>query len=75
MKYYSLPDDLENQQKFGHFFSNIEEGEFKEIIKINMEHFQLISNKYVKSENEKNGVYKFYFDLVKGDASLSFSED
>ena len=59
-----LPDNVVEQKKIGSFYSNIDIGEFKEKIKINIDHFQLKSTKYTNFESTKNGIYKYYFDLI-----------
>ena len=50
------------------YFSNIEEGTFKEEIKISVDKFQLKSTKFQKMEDDK-GVYKYYFNLIVDDPS------
>ena len=64
-KVVNLPDNIEEQKKSGDFYSNIDGGEFKEIIKINVQNYQLASTKYKQHESEKNGIHKYYFDIVK----------
>ena len=61
-KVINLPDNLEEQKKNGSFFTNIQDGEFKETIKINVEQFQLKSTKYIMEEEK--GIYKFYFEII-----------
>ena len=70
-KITNIPENLEDQKKDGLFYTNIEDGEFEEIIKINIEKFQLKSNKYSSYKFENNGIYKYYFDLIKDDSFLS----
>ena len=72
IKIINLPENLEEQKKNGSYYTNIEDGTFNETIKINVENFQLKSNKYSKFENENNGVYKYYFDLIN---NISYSDD
>jgi hypothetical protein len=62
----NFPENLEDQKKNGFFYSNIEEGEFEEIIKISIENYQLKSYNY-KSEPEEKGIYKYYFELIRDD--------
>lgn len=59
-----LPDNLEEQKKAGLFYSNIDDGKFEEIIRISVTNFQLKSYDY-KYEG-KNGVYKYYFEIIGG---------
>ena len=67
-KVSQLPDNIEEQKKNGSFFSNIDNGEFTETIKINVDKYQLKSNKYKKMEEEK-GIYKYYFQLIEDNDS------
>ena len=60
-----LPDNLEEQKKAGLFYSNIDDGKFEEIIRINVTNCQLKSYDY-KYEG-KNGVYKYYFEIIGGE--------
>jgi len=69
-KVINLPENIEEQKKAGSYFSNIDIGEFSETIKINVENFQLVSTKY-KSESEKAGIYKYYFDIIKDSGTIS----
>ena len=69
-KVLSLPENVEEQKKLGSFYTNIEYGEFKENIKINVENFQLVSTKF-KAEAENNGIYKYYFDIINDSSSIS----
>jgi hypothetical protein len=69
-KVINLPENIEEQKKAGSYFSNIDIGEFSETIKINVENFQLSSTKY-KSESEKAGIYKYYFDIIKESGTIS----
>ena len=73
-KILSLPENVEEQKKVGSFYTNIEYGEFKENIKINVENFQLVSTKF-KAESENNGIYKYYFDIIKDSSSISSDDD
>ena len=57
------------KKKNGLLYNNREEGEFKEIFKIKQEIFALSSYKPIKEENENNGVYKYYFELMGANAS------
>ena len=59
-----LPDNLEEQKKAGLFYSNIDDGKFEEIIRISVSNFQLKSYNY-KYEG-KNGIYKYYFEIISG---------
>ena len=52
------------------FYSNIEDGNFEETIKISMEKFQLKSHKYKKEEEEK-GIFKIIFELIDDNDSNS----
>ena len=69
-KEINLPNNIEEQKKSGTFYTNIDNGEFSETIKINVENFQLVSNKF-KVESEKNGIYKYYFDIIKDSGTIS----
>ena len=73
-KILSLPENVEEQKKVGSFYTNIEYGEFKENIKINVQNFQLVSTKF-KAESENNGIYKYYFDIIKDSSSISSDDD
>lgn len=68
-KILELPDNRENEKKNGLLFNNREEGEFKEVFKIKQDIFSLSSYKPVKEENDNNGVYKYYFELMGGNDS------
>lgn len=68
-KIIELPQNCENEKKNGLLFNNREEGEFKEVFKIKQDIFSLSNYKPIKEENEKNGVYKYYFELMGGNAS------
>ena len=59
-----LPDNLEEQKKAGLFYSNIDDGKFEEIIRISVSNFRLKSYNY-KYEG-KNGIYKYYFEIISG---------
>jgi len=67
-KVANLPENIEEQKKDEIYFSNIEEGTFKEEIKISVDKFQLKSTKFQKMEDDK-GVYKYYFNLIVDDSS------
>lgn len=69
-KIVKLPENVEEQKKGGFFYTNIESGEFQENIKINIEYFQLISNKPSK-KSEKDGIYEYYFDIMKDSGTIS----
>ena len=69
-KIVKLPENAEEQKKGGFFYTNIESGEFQENIKINIEYFQLISNKPSK-KSEKDGIYEYYFDIMKDSGTIS----
>ena len=69
-KIVKLPENAEEQKKGGFFYTNIESGEFQENIKINIEYFQLISNKPSK-KSEKDGIYEYYFDIMKDSDTIS----
>ena len=69
-KLVKLPDNIEEQKKGGFFYTNIESGEFQENIKINIEYFQLISNK-PSQKSEKDGIYEYYFDIMKDSGTIS----
>ena len=62
-KIANRPENLEEQKKNEIYYSNIDDGDFKEEIKINIDKFQLKSTKYEKKEEEK-GIYKYYFNLI-----------
>ena len=62
-KILNLPENIDEQKKDEIYFSNIEDGNFHEEIKINIDKFQLKSTKYEKMEEEK-GTYKYYFKLI-----------
>ena len=68
-KVLNFPENLEMEKKKGLFFNNREEGDFKETFKIKQENFSLSSYNYIKEENENNGVYKYYFPLIKNNSS------
>ena len=68
-KLLEFPENFENEKKNGLFFNNREEGEFKEVFKIKQEDFSLSSYNYIKEENDNNGVYKYYFQLMGGNSS------
>ena len=74
-KIIDLPENCENEKKRGLVFNNREEGEFKEVFKIKQELFSLSDYKYIKEESENNGVYKYYFELMKENSSSSEGED
>ena len=59
----NFPNDCEAQKKKGTFFTNIQEGEFSESIKIDINDFQLKTSKPTKRE-EDSGIYIYYFDLI-----------
>ena len=69
-KEINLPDNIEEQKKVGSFYTNIDNGKFKETIKINVENFQLVSTKF-RAEPEKGGIYKYYFDIIKDSGTIS----
>jgi hypothetical protein len=69
-KVANLPENIKEQKKSGDFYSNIDSGEFKEIIKINVQNYQLISTKYKQHESEKNGIHKYYFDIIKNTGTI-----
>ena len=63
-----MSENIEDDKKNGIYYSNIEDGNFMEEIKINIDKFQLKSNKFIKNE-EKNGIYKYYFELINDNSS------
>ena len=67
-KEINLPDNIDEQKKNEFFFSNIEDGYFKEEIKINIDKFQLRTTKYEK-KIDGNGVYEYYFNLINDNSS------
>ena len=67
-KEINLPENAEEQKKEEFFFSNIQDGIFKEEIRISIDKFQLRSTKYFKKEEEK-GIYKYYFKLINDNSS------
>ena len=67
-KVVDLPDNSEDAKKKGFFYSNIEDGDFEETIKISMEKFQIKSHKF-KNEEDGKGIYKFIFDLIEDDSN------
>ena len=72
-KVINLPENLEQLKKDEIFYSNIDDGNFREEIKIDVNKFQLKSNKYDKKEEDK-GIYKYYFSLIN-DNNISSDED
>jgi hypothetical protein len=68
----NVPNDCETQKKKGTFFTNIQEGEFSETIKIDINDFQLKSPKPNKTEIS-DGIYTYYFDIMQD--SNSSDED
>ena len=72
-KIINLPENIEQQKKDEIFYSNIDDGSFSEEIKIDINKFQLKSNKYDKKEEDK-GIYKYYFSLIN-DNNISSDED
>ena len=71
-KVIDLPSNFETAKKSGLFFNNREEGEFKEIFKIKEENFHINNYNYTKEEDDKNGIYRYYFQLMDEN---SFSDD
>ena len=71
-KVIDLPSNFETAKKSGLFFNNREEGEFKEIFKIKEENFHINNYNYIKEEDDKNGIYRYYFQLMDEN---SFSDD
>ena len=67
-KEINLPENVEEQKKEEFFFSNIQDGIFKEEIRICIDKFQLKSTKNFKREEEK-GIYKYYIKLINDNSS------
>ena len=72
-KVLDYPENIQKEKKGGYYFNNREEGCFKEVFKIKQEDFTLSSYSCLKEENENNGVYKYYFQLMN--QTISSDED
>lgn len=72
-KVLEYPENIQKEKKDGYYFNNREEGDFKEVFKIKQEDFALSNYSYIKEENENNGVYKYYFQLMN--PTISSDED